>query len=71
MAADDYTVDGRATRPLEDLLAPVRATAEFTGMIWLRPFVLYGTRWLDDRRLDAHVAAYRSLLIGDDLPLSA
>ncbi|GAB7192851.1 NAD(P)H-dependent oxidoreductase [Kineococcus sp. NUM-3379] len=69
MPAADYSPGGRATRSLDDLLSPLSATAEFTGMRWAAPLVLHGTRWLTDEQLARHVADYAALL--DEQPALA
>jgi glutathione-regulated potassium-efflux system ancillary protein KefG len=46
------------------LLAPFEATARLCGMVWLPPFVVYGTHRLGDAEVAVHAADYRRLLIG-------
>ena len=62
-AAKAYRADGYNHFTIRELLQPLEQTARLTGMHYLPPFALFGSRTaVDENRLDAHVADWGRLL---------
>jgi glutathione-regulated potassium-efflux system ancillary protein KefG len=59
-----YHSKGRNRFEIADLLAPFNQTAYLCGMGWLKPFVIYVGRHLENTELTRQVEAYRDLIIG-------
>lgn len=59
---DAYAPGGANLVPMEDMLAPLRATAHRCGMAWSPPFVVYRANRLDAAGLDAAGTAYAARL---------
>lgn len=58
-----YTPSGANGAHLRTLFAPFEKTADLCRMRYLAPFVLFGAgRAVDERREQAHIAAWRALL---------
>ena len=61
--ADAYQTDGYLHFSIRELLAPIEQMARLTGMIYLPPFVLFGSRTAaEENRIDDHVTVWRRLL---------
>jgi len=58
----DYSPAGMHAHPFEAFAPVVRQTAEFCGMTWLDPFVVWGARQLDAETLREHARRYRARL---------
>jgi glutathione-regulated potassium-efflux system ancillary protein KefF len=61
-ATDAFTPEGRHGHPFEAFVAPVAQTAQFCGMNFLPPFVVYGSHRLAPEALQRHAGEYRALL---------
>lgn len=61
--ADAYHPDGYNRFTFEQLLAPLQATANLTGMNWLPPFVSDGVLRQSPEESAAHAAAYRQRIL--------
>ena len=60
---DAYQTDGYNHFTIGELLRPIEQMALLTGMKWLPPFALFGSRTAtEEGRVDAHVDLYKSLL---------
>ncbi|MFI1564435.1 NAD(P)H-dependent oxidoreductase [Streptomyces sp. NPDC020490] len=59
-----YTADGHNRFTMGELLAPIRATAQLTGMRLAEPLVLFGARTASEEDLALHAKRYRRLLEG-------
>lgn len=57
-----YTPKGRNRFTIEHLLSPFNQTAHLCGMSYLKPFVVYEGRNLDEATIHHKVNAYRNLL---------
>lgn len=57
-----YESGGWNGRSLLDFLLPLAGTANFCGMPWSDPFVVYGVFSLDDETLDAEATRYQEWL---------
>ncbi|CZF84569.1 MULTISPECIES: NAD(P)H-dependent oxidoreductase [Grimontia] len=58
-----YKADGFNQFKIRDLLSPLEQMANLTGMKYLAPFALFGSRTaIEDNKVDRHVAAYELLL---------
>ncbi|MFJ8201039.1 NAD(P)H-dependent oxidoreductase [Streptomyces sp. NPDC096152] len=57
-----YATDGFNRFTIDELLAPVHATAHLTGMHLGEPVVLYSARTVSDEDLALHAKRYRALL---------
>lgn len=60
----EESYEGAGSRfPMADLMRPFESTADFCGMIWQKPFAVYGVRSSgDDVSLAEAAGAYRKLL---------
>jgi len=58
----DYSPAGMHAHPFDAFEPVVRQTAEFCGMTWLDPFVVWGARQLDAETLREHARRYRARL---------
>jgi glutathione-regulated potassium-efflux system ancillary protein KefF len=58
----DYSPAGIHGQPFDAFVPVVRQTAEFCGMAWLEPFVVWNARQLGTEALRDHGARYRSRL---------
>jgi len=58
----DYSPAGMHAHPFEAFAPVVRQTAEFCGMTWVDPFVVWGARQLDAETLREHARRYRARL---------
>lgn len=61
--ADTYDPLGRNLFSLEDLLKPLRCTANRCGMEWVEPFLAVGVRALDEAALAELARSYRNRLL--------
>ena len=59
-----YQPGGYNRYTIPELLRPIEQTARLCGMVYLEPFIVYGTHAMDPAEVEACAAAYRSL-IGD------
>jgi glutathione-regulated potassium-efflux system ancillary protein KefG len=57
-----YCRTGHNRHTVRELLAPIEQTAFLCGMIYLPPFVVFGTHSITPAELDRHAAEYRRLL---------
>jgi len=58
-----YQTDGYNHFPIRDLLTPIEQMASLTGMEYLPPFTLFGSRTAaEEGRIDHHVAKWHQLL---------
>lgn len=58
-----YKADGFNHFKIRELLAPLEQMANLTGMRYLAPFALFGSRTAaEDGKVERHVAAYKRLL---------
>lgn len=55
-AMNHYTV--------QDLLHPIEQMANFTGMHYMPPYIVYGTHRIRERDVAFHAEEYRTLLLG-------
>jgi glutathione-regulated potassium-efflux system ancillary protein KefG len=63
-AAKAYKSDGYNHFTIRQLLQPLEQMADLTGMLYLPPFALFGSRTaVDEDRVDAHVADWERLLL--------
>jgi glutathione-regulated potassium-efflux system ancillary protein KefF len=62
----DYAPSGLHGHPFEAFVPVVRQTAEFCGMTWLEPFVVFGASRLDDEALRACGRRYAARLAALD-----
>lgn len=64
-----YQHDGFHGRTIVELLAPIAQTAKLCKMVYLPPFVTFGTHLMEDSQIERHVVKYEQLLIAlrDDL----
>ena len=61
--ADAYHADGYNHFTIRQLLYPLEQMASLTGMLYLPPFALFGSRTaLEEKRIDGHLNAWRDLL---------
>jgi glutathione-regulated potassium-efflux system ancillary protein KefG len=60
--AEAYQRDGYNHFTIEELLAPLRATARLCGLMLLPPFLFQGVFQRSEAELAEHVYSYRSLL---------
>ena len=58
----DYSPAGIHGQPFEAFVPAVRQTAEFCGMTWLEPFVVWNARQLGAMALHDHAERYRARL---------
>jgi putative NADPH-quinone reductase len=63
-AREAYAIDGAHGRPLEEFLLQQRQIAALCQMQWEQPSILYGAHQIDNAAVDAHVAAFRTRLLG-------
>ena len=62
-AAQAYRAEGFNHFTIRELLQPLEQTARLTGMHYLPPLALFGSRTaVEEQRLDAHVADWTTLL---------
>ncbi|MEM1113198.1 MAG: NAD(P)H-dependent oxidoreductase [Pseudomonadota bacterium] len=62
-AEDAYCTDGYNHFTLRELLTPLEQTATLTGMRYLAPYALFGSRTaLEEGRIDSHVSQWQQLL---------
>lgn len=66
-----YREDGRVGFTVEQLLAPLHATARRTGLVWETPFVVHDMRAPSAEALAFHATRYRALLGGTELAAAA
>jgi len=59
---ESYSQDGQNRLAITEFLRPFEATAHTCGMVWLPPFLTYGTSSLDNATITAQGAAYREYL---------
>jgi glutathione-regulated potassium-efflux system ancillary protein KefG len=59
-----YGPQGRNRFTIEQLLHPFNQTAHLCGMAYLKPFIIYEGRRINDTALHNHVQAYEDLLKG-------
>ncbi|MEM6883525.1 MAG: NAD(P)H-dependent oxidoreductase [Verrucomicrobiota bacterium] len=60
---DTYQHDGYNEFTVEELLSPYRATAKLCGMVWLKPFAIYGIhQGLSKEEIASHAAGYRQAI---------
>jgi len=57
-----YRPNGFHEHTIEELLLPLRKTANLCGMSYLPPFVVYGTLGMNAPEIEEHARAYRSVL---------
>lgn len=57
-----YQHDGFHGRTIVELLAPIAQTAKLCKMVYLPPFVTFGTHAMDESEIDRHVGDYERLL---------
>jgi glutathione-regulated potassium-efflux system ancillary protein KefG len=64
-----YQHDGFHGFTIVELLAPIQRTAKLCKMVYLPPFVTFGTHRMEDSDIDRHVVDYEKMLIAlrDDL----
>jgi glutathione-regulated potassium-efflux system ancillary protein KefG len=55
---DAYQPGGRNMFPMNELFAPLRATAHRCGLLWAKPFVLYKADKLTPAELDSAATNY-------------
>ncbi|CAH0538952.1 NAD(P)H-dependent oxidoreductase [Vibrio marisflavi] len=61
--AEAYQTDGYNHFTIRELLYPIEQTANLTGMKYIAPFAIFGSRTaMEEGRLDAHVNQYQRLL---------
>ena len=59
-----YRADGYNHFTIRELLQPLEQTARLTGMLYLPPFAIFGSRTaVEEQRLDAHLEDWTSLLL--------
>ena len=62
----DYSREGLARHTVDEILLPIRLTANYCGMDWLDPFTVYhvgaGDKDITDKQLNERARAYRDLL---------
>lgn len=70
-----YQTDGYLHFTIKELLRPLEQMATLSGMTYLAPFVLFGSRMAtDENRLETHIAQWRTLLqalVHDKVAISA
>ena len=60
-----YSSEGYQNHPLRTFLTPLEQTAKLCKMNFIPPYVLYSSlKAKDSGQLNAHVASYKSLLLG-------
>nr|VFK65800.1 MAG: Kef-type potassium/proton antiporter accessory protein, CPA2 family [Candidatus Kentron sp. UNK]VFK70238.1 MAG: Kef-type potassium/proton antiporter accessory protein, CPA2 family [Candidatus Kentron sp. UNK] len=59
---ESYSKDGRNRFSILEFLRSFEATAHTCGMVWLPPFLTYGTSVMDDAEIAAQGIAYREYL---------
>jgi len=59
-----YSRDGFHGTTIEELLLPIKKTAELCGMQYLPPFVVYGAHGMTREEMHDHAARYRTMLKG-------
>ena len=60
---DAYQTDGFNHFTIRELLQPIEQMARLTGMIYLPPFALFGSRTaMEEGRVEAHITAWKELL---------
>jgi putative NADPH-quinone reductase len=60
--SDTYQPGGRNLFPMNELFAPLRATAHRCGLLWTKPFVLYKADKLTPAELEVAVNNYNAAL---------
>lgn len=60
--SDAYQVGGRNMFPMDELFAPLRATAHRCGLLWGKPYVLYTADKLTPAELEIAAADYTKIL---------
>ncbi|WP_087024874.1 NAD(P)H-dependent oxidoreductase [Thaumasiovibrio subtropicus] len=61
--AEAYRADGYNHFTIGELLQPLEQMANLTGMVYLPPFAIFGSRTaVEDKRVAGHVEQYRQLL---------
>ncbi len=58
-----YTPQGRNRFTVNDFLLPFNQTAYLCHMIYMPPFIVYGTHRLNNTEIEVHAAQYEELLI--------
>lgn len=59
-----YSAKGRNRFTVEEFLQPFNQTAHLCGMAYLKPFIIYEGRRIEDATLATHIARYQNLLQG-------
>nr|VFJ91983.1 MAG: Kef-type potassium/proton antiporter accessory protein, CPA2 family [Candidatus Kentron sp. LFY] len=59
---ESYSKDGQHRFSIMEFLRPFEATAHTCGMVWLPPFLTYGTSSMDSAEVAAQGTAYREYL---------
>lgn len=59
---ESYRPGGYNRFTMEELMLPLKATANLCGMTFLTPFVVHGARTIDPAALAAQASRYRNLL---------
>lgn len=60
--SDAFTPEGNHRHPFEAFVPPMAQTAQFCGMNFLPPLVVYGSHRLAQEALQRHAGEYRSLV---------
>jgi glutathione-regulated potassium-efflux system ancillary protein KefG len=57
-----YQHDGANRFTIEEFLRPLEQTAYLCGMKWIKPFVMYGVRYLDEKQIHLACENYIQIL---------
>jgi glutathione-regulated potassium-efflux system ancillary protein KefF len=67
-AESSYTAGGAHQMPFDAFEAPVRQTALFCGMAWLKPLTLHGAHIVNDEETQAVANEFRARLLQEATP---
>lgn len=58
-----YQAGGYNCYPVTELLRPIEQTARLCGMVYLPPFIVYGTHSMELSQVEEHAAKYHRLVV--------